>query len=120
MPWIKRPDRREQCRKYDQYRRANPALASVAKFRSSRKWRECSKAFLDHNPLCCDPFGDHSNSFSPASAVHHKVPLAEDITLGLVWSNLAALCVCCHNRIEADERTGKRFQWDHLKPQPIS
>lgn len=58
-------------------------------------WRQLSERYRRHQPLCEDCLKD--DLVTPASEVHHVVPISVDPTLRLVWSNLVALCSTCHN-----------------------
>jgi len=59
------------------------------------KWRRLRALKLKRNPLCeeCERLG----RVVPATMVHHIVPIEQDPTLRLVWSNLMSLCEACHD-----------------------
>ena len=63
------------------------------------EWANIRKLFLAQHPLCemCQANG----CTTPATEVHHKVPLANGGTHD--WSNLAALCKSCHSSITIRE-----------------
>ncbi|MGI9459990.1 MAG: HNH endonuclease signature motif containing protein [Pirellulales bacterium] len=53
-----------------------------------------SKRYRAINPLCED-CGDRER-VTPASEVHHIVPILRDPSKRLDWNNLVALCHGCH------------------------
>jgi len=61
-------------------------------------WQQLAKRFRAEHPLCeeCKKQGIATES----EEVHHIVPISEAPWLRLVRSNLMALCVPCHRRIE--------------------
>jgi 5-methylcytosine-specific restriction endonuclease McrA len=77
--------------------------------RKTARWQRLRQWVLSRNPLCADPFGLHSEHGHVviASQVHHIVPLADDATLALDETNLAALCHACHARVTTMERDGR-------------
>lgn len=58
------------------------------------KWNMLSKRYRAIHPLCEDC--EKRDRTTPASEVHHIVPITKDPSLRLVWSNLVALCHGCH------------------------
>lgn len=58
------------------------------------KWNMLSKRYRSHNPICEDC--EDRDLITPASEVHHVVPILEDPSLRLSWDNLVALCHGCH------------------------
>ena len=98
--------RQDSDRRYDLNRNRHDP---VRKFRNSVRWINCRKLFKKHHPLCGDPFRSHKKNGHTITSkdVHHIVSLREDISLGLVWGNLAALCKDCHDGIEKLETAGK-------------
>ena len=69
-------------------------------------WRQLSERFRKENPLCeqCQTNG----IATAAEEVHHKVSIAEAPWLRLEWSNLMALCVPCHRRLDEARRRVSR------------
>lgn len=96
---------------HDKWYYYNNRDSPIRKFRSSVRWTKCRKLFVTHNPLCCDPFKDHPERVIPTQEVHHIIGLAEDLSLGLVWANLAAMCRACHSKVETIERKGTGTQY---------
>jgi len=86
-------------------RRDSEAVA----IRNSARWQKLRALVLREEPLCRDPYGEHalSGRHEPAAEVHHIVPLTVNPSFGYVRSNLAALCIDCHRRVDADNRAGK-------------
>lgn len=69
-------------------------------------WNMLSLRYRTHNPLCQDC--DEQDVTTPASEVHHVIPLIEDPSLKLEWSNLRSLCGPCHRKTHRDmEREGR-------------
>ena len=64
-------------------------------------WNKLSARYRKLNPLCEDC--DKEGRTTPCTEVHHIVPITQDPSLRLVWSNLVALCHECH-----DKRHGKQ------------
>ena len=97
-------------------RRGRPALrertTAASRFRSSARWQRFRSWYLNANPLCCDPFGEHKREHRVAAArcVHHIAGLSTAPHLGLDEDNAAALCVKCHGQLEALERRGVQTQ----------
>lgn len=91
-------------------RRSNAALRMAQTIRTSTAWRTLRKSVMSRNPVCCDPFGEHTLGPEPAKDVHHVFPLITHPHLALVEDNLRPLCRSCHNRIEAMERRGEPTQ----------
>ena len=58
------------------------------------RWNMLSKRYRALNPVCEDC--DRRGRTTPASEVHHIVPILENPALRLVWTNLVALCHGCH------------------------
>ena len=65
------------------------------------RWRLLSERKRTESPLCevCQKDG----MVTPATEVHHIVPIARAPQLRLVWSNLVSVCKACHEKIEGDE-----------------
>ena len=65
-------------------------------------WRKLSERYRAENPLCeqCQSNG----VATAAEEVHHKVSIADAPWLRLEWSNLMAVCVPCHRRIDEARR----------------
>ena len=100
-------NRAERWAEADRNRMFDPRMAAAAHFRNSVAWHKVRELHKALNPLCCDPFGRHKQRLAVTEESHHIVSLAEDITLGLVLSNLAPLCHDCHATVEGMERSGK-------------
>ena len=58
------------------------------------KWRRLSERFRDENPLCKDCLDNDLTT--PATEVHHIVPIAQDPSRRLDVTNLVSLCHRCH------------------------
>ena len=81
--------------------RTSEAKARQSWYRSKR-WQGTRRIKLQASPLCerCQAEG----RITPASHVHHKIEVAEDISLALDLDNLESLCLSCHSRHHASER----------------
>lgn len=68
------------------------------------KWYQLSRRYRKQHPLCerCLQF----DRTTPATEVHHKVPIRQDPSLRLNWDNLMAVCRQCHE-IEERETVSK-------------
>ena len=64
------------------------------------KWNMLSKRYRTLYPLCEDC--EDRGRVTPSGEVHHIVPILEDPSLRLVWSNLVALCHGCHTQRHRD------------------
>ena len=58
-------------------------------------WKWLSERYRAEYPLCQDCL--KHGKVTPSSEVHHVVPISEDESLRLTWTNLVALCNTCHN-----------------------
>jgi len=65
-------------------------------------WRTLSERYRANNPLCEDCLGE--GRVTPASEVHHIVPISEAPELRLEVGNLVALCQTCHRNRHAPNR----------------
>lgn len=59
------------------------------------RWRRVRAMFLAAHPICCDPFGLHSERVVAALDVDHVVPLRRGGSNAN--DNLQPLCRMCHN-----------------------
>lgn len=93
-------------------RKTDPLLALAKKIRSSGRWQKVRRMVMSRQPLCVDPFSFHKDEGRnvPTEHVHHIVGLTKNPNLAYKLSNLAGLCVGCHDRIEKLERSGKATQ----------
>lgn len=62
------------------------------------RWRDLSERKRRENPLCeeCEREG----TVTPATEVHHVVPIAQAPHLRLQWANLMSVCSACHAKLE--------------------
>ena len=77
------------------------------RLRSTTAWTKFSRYTLMTYPLCADPFNEHNGPVL-AKQVHHIKPLSTHPELLLEPSNVASLCITCHNRIEGLHRSGRQ------------
>ena len=75
-----------------------PSGITTAERGYDHRWRRLSERKRIEQPLCeqCEADG----MVTPATEVHHKIPIAEAPHLRLVWSNLMSVCRTCHEVIE--------------------
>ncbi len=87
------------------YGRRRRAFDAEVDFYKSTLWRSVRSAFLREHPLCgqCQAKG----LIRPAVVVDHKTPIKAGGER-FVESNLQSLCIPCHNRKSALERTPAR------------
>jgi 5-methylcytosine-specific restriction endonuclease McrA len=80
-----------------------PDFAGIKAFRSSWQWQQCRQVKLNLNPLCerCQDKG----IVTTAIEVHHRVGLAQDMSLASDLDNLESLCSACHS--ETHRKTDK-------------
>ena len=86
------PDRHKL---YDKFGR-NP---EAERFYQSRAWRSVRLSKLRESPLCecCLKL----QLLVPATIVHHKVSVLDDVDSRLDMGNLESLCASCHSRLHA-------------------
>ena len=104
---------------YNRYVRAkDPALALAHKIRKGTKWAKVRRLILADNPMCADPFGDHSRAgiTRTSTQVHHIQGLVTHPHLWDHSDNLQALCSACHARIEREHRKAVASQQTPLPP----
>ena len=89
MREMRRPDRRA----YDAQRPASHGFYSCA------AWRKLRARILGQHPLCVECL--RLGRVTPGLVVDHIIPYRTRPDLGLIASNLRALCAACHNRIGA-------------------
>ena len=65
-------------------------------------WRRLSERYRVDNPLCVQC--SRQGIATAAEEVHHIVPINEAPWLRLEPSNLMALCVACHRKIDDERR----------------
>ena len=65
-------------------------------------WQKLSSLYRKENPLCVECA--NRGIATAAKEVHHIVPIDEAPWLRLSVSNLMALCVPCHRRIDQERR----------------
>ena len=75
---------------------------SAARRGYGARWRRVRVMFLGSNPVCCDPFGLHSDRVVAATDVDHVVPRA--LGGGERADNLQSLCHSCHSYKTRRER----------------
>ena len=87
-------DQRAQ-RAYDEQR------GNAARRGYGYRWRRLRRLFLNEHPLCCDPFGIHTDQVIAATDVDHIV--SRRMGGGDNEENLQALCHRCHSMKTARE-----------------
>ncbi len=73
-------------------------------FYSSAVWEKCREAILARDSYLCQQCLN-AGVLTPATMVHHKVPLRTDWSKALDEDNLVSLCEACHG---AAHRRGRR------------
>ena len=68
------------------------------------RWNMLSKRKRTINPLCEDC--EAKGRVTPASEVHHIVPILTDKSLMYEWRNLVSLCGHCHDLRHKDLNQG--------------
>ena len=84
-------------------RRADPALATAKRIRSSERWRQVRTMKLSQNPFCENPDARHGEMVV-ATEVDHIVGLRLAPAQAFVLENLMSLCHACHVRKSTNER----------------
>ena len=70
----------------------------AAAFRSRQAWQRLRRMYLNAHPLCQ---GDGCrNRTTPATEVHHRLPVAARPELALDPDNLMSVCRACHEWLE--------------------
>jgi 5-methylcytosine-specific restriction protein A len=89
-------------------RRNDEVQEAVDKLRSTRRWRDVRTAVLAREPLCRDCVAAGRTVL--AKTVDHVISLRLRIDLAYDLDNLAPLCVFCHAKKSARERTQRKEQ----------
>lgn len=102
---LKRKARGEPERKrYAEYDRlyARDRDPRIQRLRSSHRWHLTRSRKLAQDPLCqqCERDG----RATPATQVHHVVPVSQDLARFFDPDNLESICETCHARANARER----------------
>ena len=58
-------------------------------------WKDLSERYRAQYPLCEDCLKE--GKVTASSEVHHVIPISEQPSLRLTWTNLVALCSTCHS-----------------------
>ena len=86
---------------------------------NDKRWKELRRAYLQQHPLCerCWREGIEKTGhpyITAAVDVHHKTPVesaryhTDMERLAYDWNNLEALCIPCHIKTHAEERSHSR------------
>jgi len=64
------------------------------------RWRRLSELKRQEDPLCeeCEREG----MVTPATEVHHIIPVRLAPMMRLSWSNIVSVCKACHERLERE------------------
>ncbi len=73
---------------------ACPQCNNTASRGYDHRWRRLSEDYRVRNPLCQDC--DEKGKTTPASEVHHIIPINQDPSKRLDVNNLVSLCKLCH------------------------
>ena len=70
------------------------------RFYQSERWRRVRKLKLSSSPLCevCQLKG----VVTPATMVHHSIPVREGMEDALIMVYLVSCCIACHNSLESE------------------
>ena len=85
----------------------------VNNFYKQRKWEEKRKKILRRDEYLCRECKRYGKS-TPATTVHHIIPLEQRPELKLNSLNLISLCEACHNQMHdrnTNELTEKGKRW---------
>ncbi len=85
----------ERCK---QWRREQDRYRPPASKRGyDKRWERLRDWYIQWHPLCdmCRKEG----KLTPATVVHHRIPISERPDLGLDPDNLQALCFDCHEKV---------------------
>ena len=88
---------------------------AVERFYTTRKWRNCRKAFAESKgnlcELCLKRGVIEPGAKDRPLEVHHKIPLTadnvKDPKVALNWDNLQLLCKTCHE----DKKEKRQKRW---------
>ena len=94
---------------------------SKSNFYKSRKWKRKRETILKRDEYLCRECRRYGRT-TPATTVHHIVPLEQNRKLALVSGNLVSLCDACHNAMhdrDTGQLTAKGFAWaERVSPLP--
>lgn len=90
----KKKEKAERYKYYDEHQRNQRAR----RFYKSRAWQAArQRALVRDKHLCQHCLQD--KRITPASTVHHVIPLLTNWRKRLDMDNLVSLCSACHNRV---------------------
>lgn len=98
--WVARRSE-QQAKAHRAYNAKRPV---TDRFYRTQAWKDKSERFRRLHPLCdeCERLG----LVVPSTMVDHRIPYRIRPDLGLIDSNLRALCWQCHNRVGDRVRPG--------------
>jgi 5-methylcytosine-specific restriction endonuclease McrA len=105
---LRSPYCEEHQPKRDETRHGDSKVAQS--IRNRVQWRKVRQIHRQRHPLCFDPFKRHDGP-TPMHHVHHILPLATHPHLAHEPTNLASLCIECHNEVETLEGRGQPTQY---------
>lgn len=76
------------------------------KVHHSTRWKGLARVITAEQPVCCDPYHLHCDTYEQTRTVHHIVAIEKDPALAWEKSNLVGLCFKCHAHIEFLEQRG--------------
>jgi 5-methylcytosine-specific restriction protein A len=94
-------DKAQYSKFYDRYKRDGGAQ----KFYQSAEWRKLRALKISQTPYCERCYKE--GRMTPAEVVDHIVEISDDPSRRLDPSNLAALCIPCHNKKTAESKAGR-------------
>lgn len=91
----------------------------MSNFYKSKRWKEKREKILRRDEYLCQECKRYGKA-TPATTVHHVIPIEQDMSLKLNSNNLISLCEQCHNKMHdrgSNNLTQLGKQWvDRVSP----
>jgi 5-methylcytosine-specific restriction protein A len=94
------------CDEHKKRLQPSPRDPETEKFYRSERWQRLRTMKLNKDPLC--EVCQLKHRVTPATMVHHLLPVRKDTEERLAMTYLVSLCHSCHQTVEAEMQTGGR------------
>ena len=97
-------------------------MVNMRNFYKSKRWKQKREKILRRDEYLCQECKRYGKT-TPATTVHHVMPIEQNKDLKLNSNNLISLCEQCHNKMHdrgRDNLTELGKQWvDRVSPPPF-